>query len=125
MTAADLTREQLLAHPDAQDCTLYRPDPRDADAEELDLGDGKVLLLGPFEPPSEWDAAERDAFFEDAEPGAFQRARIALDRPGAAAPEVGDYLALSLANGEVQMHFIHDQAADGSFVLLHESLDLD
>src|SRR6218665_2156979 len=43
------SRAAILANADAQDCTLYRLDESDPEAEEEDLGDGKVLFLGQFE----------------------------------------------------------------------------
>jgi hypothetical protein len=57
--AARLT---ILSHPEAQDCTVYRPDEADDQADELDLGDAKVLFTGVFQAPQEWDALQREAF---------------------------------------------------------------
>ena len=55
------SRLAILRHAEAQDCTLYRPDDEDEsdDAEELDLGDARILFTGLFQAPAEWSEAER------------------------------------------------------------------
>mgnify|MGYP001761649710 CR=1 FL=1 len=91
---------KLKDHPDALDCTLYRPDENDPDAEELELGDGHVLFEGPFTAPAEWDAAEREDYFDGSDPALFVTARI--ESPAKAdsndffVAEPGDYLACLL-----------------------------
>ena len=52
---------KLKDHPDALDCTLYRPDENDPDAEELELGDGHVLFEGAFEAPAHASSASTRA----------------------------------------------------------------
>jgi hypothetical protein len=123
MTPTDLnalSRDALRGHPDAANCTLYRPDPGDPE-EELDLGDGKVLIGAPFEPPQAWDAAEREAFFGDLAPERFVLARIVLD-DAATEPVPGDVLAVSLANSDVQTYFVEDRQ-DQLYVLLRDEFD--
>ena len=48
------SRLAILRHAEAQDCTLYRPDDEDEsdDAEELDLGDARILFTGLFQAPA-------------------------------------------------------------------------
>jgi hypothetical protein len=76
----------VLDAADALDCTVYRPDEDDLDAEEEDLGDAKVLFIGPFEPPREWDAAEREDYFDGTDPALFVTALIACEaKPGSKA----------------------------------------
>ena len=64
-------RQEILNHPDALDCTVYRPDEQDRDAEEQDLGDGKVLITGAFEPPQDWDAHQREDYYGEEDPTHF------------------------------------------------------
>lgn len=115
------TAEPLFPRlPDALECTLYRPDPAAADDEPEDLGDGSVHFDGPFEPPLDWDQAEREGFFGEHASDAFGVARIAV--PGAT-PQPGDLLAVSLPSGEVEMYFVempHDAGDATAFVLLRD-----
>ena len=53
------SRETILAHPDALECTIYRAHETDPDGEEHDMGDARVVMTGPFDAPLEWDAQER------------------------------------------------------------------
>lgn len=123
-------RQAILADSSALDATVYRPDDNDPDAEELDMGDAKVLFLGPFEAPIEWDAAEREDFFDDADPALFFSARIECEsQPGTSAffvPEVGDYLAV-MDGGKIQMYFLHDWREDNdgcTCVLIRDDIQL-
>jgi hypothetical protein len=112
------SRLAILQHPDAQDCTLYRPDEFDANAEEEDLGDAKVLFLGAFQAPAEWDEDERAEFFGDDDPERFVSAFIESEaKPAAAAyftAESGDYLACMQEDGRVQMYYLYDYFEDES-----------
>ncbi len=122
----------ILAHPGAQDCTVYRPDANDPDAEEEDLGDAKIVFTGPLEPPAEWDALEREEFFADSDPTLFFTARIACEaKPGSAQQftiEPGDYVASMPGLGEVVMYFVcdfHEDAEGGRYILIRDDEPLD
>jgi len=124
--ADDLTRQHVLDAADALDCTVYRPDEDDLDAEEEDLGDAKVLFTGPFEPPQEWDAAEREDYFDGTDPALFVTALIACEaKPGSKAfftPQAGDLLAAMNA-GKVEMYFVCERLDDengSSYVLIRD-----
>ena len=52
-------------------------DEYDEEAEEQDLGDARIVISGPFEAPAEWDAKDRDDYFDGTAPEAFVVARIA------------------------------------------------
>ncbi|MHA6495003.1 hypothetical protein ACX0MV_17415 [Pseudomonas borbori] len=121
------SRQTILNHPDAQDCTVYRPDAHDPEAEEEDLGDAKILMTGPFQPPADWDAAEREAFFADSDPELFFTARIECEaKPGSAqhfVTDSGDYVATMPGAGEVVMFFVcdYDEDASGrSYILIRD-----
>lgn len=120
-------RETVLAHPDALDCTLYRPDERDADAEETDQGDARLLFTGAFQPPRDWDAQERADYFDGTPEDCFVTARIACEAaPGSASwfeTEPGDYAAV-VEGGKVAMFYVYDQLDSGDYVLIRED-DLD
>lgn len=109
-------RLTILGHPDAQDCSVYRPDEDDPDAEELDLGDAKVLFTGAFQAPADWDELERAEFFGDAAPEAFVTAYIECEaKPGSAGffvADIGDYVASMPGLGEVVMFYVHDYSED-------------
>ena len=111
-------RAAILANPAAQGCTVYRLDETDPEAEEEDLGDGKVLFIGQFEAPQEWDAEARDDFYGDADPGLFFNAYIESEaKPGSKAhfsAEIGDYLAALPGLGEVVMYYVYDAVEDES-----------
>ena len=114
-------RRAILADAKALDATVYRPDDNDPDAEELDMGDAKVLFIGPFEAPTE---------FDDADPALFFSVRIECEaEPGTSGffvPEVGDYLAVMDA-GKIQMYFLHDwrEDEDGcTCVLIRDDIQL-
>jgi hypothetical protein len=110
------SRLAILTHPDAQDCTFYRPDEFDEDAEEEDLGDAKVLFVGQFQVPAEWDADERAEFFGEDDPELFFSAFIECEAKPAEAEyftaESGDYLACMQADGKVQMFYVYDYYED-------------
>lgn len=109
-------RMAVLRGDGALDCTVYRPDENDPDAEEEDLGDARILFTGPFEVPQAWSEAERAEFFDDADPEQFVTAFIECEaQPGAAgffAPEVGDYVAVMQEQGAVVMFYVHDWHED-------------
>ena len=124
--ADDSNRQHVLDAADALDCTVYRPDEDDLDAEEEDLGDAKVLFTGPFEPPQEWDAAEREDYFDGTDPALFVTALIACEaKPGSKAfftPQAGDLLAAMNA-GKVEMYFVCERLDDengSSYVLIRD-----
>ncbi len=124
--ADDPHRQHVLDAADALDCTVYRPDEDDLDAEEEDLGDAKVLFTGPFEPPQEWDAAEREDYFDGTDPALFVTALIACEaKPGSKAfftPQAGDLLAAMNA-GKVEMYFVCERLDDengSSYVLIRD-----
>lgn len=112
------SRLAILQHPEAQDCTFYRPDEFDAEAEEEDLGDAKVLFLGPFQVPGEWDDAERAEFFGEDDPECFVSAYIECEAKPASkqyfTAESGDYLACMQSDGQVQMFYLYDYVEDNS-----------
>ena len=122
-------RLAILQHADGQDCTLYRADGQnqDPDAEEVDLGDAKVLFCGPFEAPADWDAAEREEYFADSAPELFVNARIECEaKPGSKSHfsvDIGDYVAAQPGQGEVVMFYVHDYLEDDTgctYVLLRD-----
>lgn len=103
-------RNAILGSPQALDCTVYRPDQNDLDAEEEDLGDARILLLGAFEPPADWSEGERAEFYGDADPQAFFEALIECEaKPASKAffiAEAGDYAAVMSPAGKVQMYYL-------------------
>ena len=111
-------RLAILQNPQAQDCTVYRADEDDEDAEEQDLGDAKVLFLGAFEAPADWDAREREEYFADCAAELFVNARIeSVAQPGSKAfftADIGDYVAAQPSLGEVVMYYVHDYDEDDS-----------
>ncbi len=112
------SRLAILQHPEGQECTLYRPDEFDPDAEEEDLGDAKVLFLGAFQAPAEWNEDERVEFFGEDAPERFVSAYIECSAKPAASDyftaESGDYLACMQADGTVQMFYLYDYFEDDS-----------
>lgn len=124
--ADDPNRQHVLDAADALDCTVYRPDEDDLDAEEEDLGDAKVLFTGPFEPPQEWDATEREDYFDGTDPALFVTALIACEaKPGSKTfftPQAGDLLAAMNAS-KVEMYFVCERLDDengSSYVLIRD-----
>jgi hypothetical protein len=120
-------RLAILQHPDAQACTVYRADEQDPEAEEVDLGDAKVLFCGPFEAPADWDAAEREDYFGESAPELFVNARIESEaKPGSTdhfTVDIGDYVAAQPGEGEVVMFYVHDYLEDDTgctYVLLRD-----
>jgi len=125
-------RAAILQHSEAQDCTLYRPNERDPDAEETDLGDAKVLFIGPFQAPEEWDEETRAAFFDELDPSLFVTARIECEALPSArdffVPRIGDYLATTSAEGQVVMFFVEEcyaHAHSNSYLLIRDDQPLD
>lgn len=125
-------REAILGNPEALECTLYRPDENDPDAEEEDLGDARILFTGAFQAPAEWDAEACEEFFGDDDPALFVTALIEAEaEPGSSAfflPDVGDYVAVIPELGEVAMYYVHDWHEDESgrsCVLIRDDQPLD
>lgn len=128
MSTTDAERHLvILNHPQAQECTVYRPDANDPDAEEEDLGDAKIVFTGPFQAPAEWDELEREEFFADSDPALFFAAQIAcVAKPGSKqyfAVEPGDYVASMPGLGEVVMYFVcdcHEDEHSRSYILIRD-----
>lgn len=123
--------QSILEHPQALDCTLYRSDENDPDAEEQDLGDARILLAGKFEAPVDWDAHQREEYFGEEDPDAFHVARIeCLAKPGSKAyfsVESGDYVAVQTPEGDVVMYYVYDQTDDEQavqYVLIRDDEEL-
>ncbi|WP_077521522.1 hypothetical protein [Metapseudomonas resinovorans] len=123
-------REAVLGHADALECSLYRPDENDLDAEEEDLGDARILFTGPFNAPAEWSAQDREDYFGDIDPGAFVTALIECQADPATRDfflaDAGDFVAVVAASGEVQMFYLYDcnEDDDGTHcVLVREDED--
>lgn len=117
-------RVAILNHPDALDCTLYRADETDEDAEEEDLGDARILFIGAFQTPQVWSDADCAEYFDGLDPALFVTAYIECEVPAASSafflPEIGDYVATMTADGVVEMYFVHDcnESADGTLCVL-------
>ncbi|WP_152389793.1 hypothetical protein [Azotobacter salinestris] len=109
-------RQAILGDGAAQDCTLYRPDERDPEAEEEDLGDAKILFTGPFQAPAEWDEQMRADYFDENDPALFVTALIECEAAPASrgffTVEPGDYVAATLETGEVAMFYVYDCSED-------------
>lgn len=109
-------RQAVLESAEAVECTVYRPDENDPDAEELDLGEARILFEGPFVTPDDWSEEECEEFFGDDDPEQFVTARIECEAaPSSSAyflPEIGDYLAAVPGQGEVVMFYVHDCEED-------------
>lgn len=105
-------RAAILEHPQALDCTLYRPDEDDPNAEEQDLGDARILFTGAFEAPGDWDAHQREEYFADENPQCFVTAHIECRaKPATTAfftADSGDYVAVQPSPGEVVMYYVYD-----------------
>ncbi|MDT3710730.1 MAG: hypothetical protein ROZ65_11430 [Pseudomonadaceae bacterium] len=125
-TLTPQSRAAILENPDALECTLYRPDEYDEEAEEQDLGDARIIISGPFEAPAEWDTKDRDDYFDGTAPEAFVVARIACEAaPGSGAYFTvvpGDYAAVTEQPGKVSMFYVWDclSDAEGQYVLIRE-----
>lgn len=124
-------RNAVLEDPRALECSVYRPDEKDEDAEELDLGEARILLLGAFEAPIDWDARQREAYFGEEDPALFFNARVeSLAAPGSKAfftVESGDYVAAQPSLGEVVMYYVYDQEDDAEgrrYVLIRDDEEL-
>jgi hypothetical protein len=105
-------REAVLGDPASLDCSLYRPDEDDPDAEELDLGEAMVVVRGLFQAPDSWDAATLDDFLDGGDPQDFFAAVLEpCAAPGSRQhflPRAGDYLAVSQSDGQVQMYYLYE-----------------
>src|SRR5690606_14557032 len=124
-----LSRDELLSHPDALDCTIYRAHPTDPEGEEQDMGDARVIITGPFEAPVEWDAKEPAAYFDGMPEEDFFTAvfasEAAPDSRGHFTVEADDYAAVTQADGGIAMYYVCERTEDGSYVLLREEDDGD
>ncbi|VXC37470.1 conserved hypothetical protein [Pseudomonas sp. 8Z] len=125
------TRNAVLEHPQALDGNVYRPHEQDADAEEIDLGEARVLILGPFEAPVDWDARQRDDYFAEEDPALFFSARIeSLAAPASKTfftVESGDYVAAQSSLGEVVMYYVYDHEDDAEgrrYILIRDDEEL-
>ncbi|MFC3609272.1 hypothetical protein [Stutzerimonas tarimensis] len=119
-------RRAVLSHPDALDCTLYRPDERDGE-EERDLGDGRLLFTGPFQPPADWDASTREEYFDGNADDDFLTAFIEGEAepgsPGHFTAEPGDYAAVVGTDAKIAMYYVYDRLDGdqaGGYVLIRE-----
>ncbi len=105
-------RQAILGHAQALDCTVYRSDDDDEDAEEEDLGDARILFVGPFQAPESWSETERAAFFDELDPQLFVTAFIECEAAAQSSAfflaDIGDYVATMTAVGQVEMFFVHD-----------------
>lgn len=105
-------RLALLADTATLEACLYRPDEDDPDAEEQDLGDIHLQLLGTFVAPSDWDAETLEDYFDGEAPENFFSARlesaIAPGSRGYNAPTPGDLIAVTQSNGLIQMYYLYD-----------------
>lgn len=112
----------LNDYPDALDCTVYRPDENDPDAEELELGDARIVIEGAFVAPLEWDAIEREDYFDGSDPALFVTARIECEAKADSGKhfvaEPGDYVAV-VRGLKVEMYYVYD-LADRSYVLIRD-----
>lgn len=109
------SRQYVLRHENALECTVYRPDENDVEAEELDLGDARILFTGKFVPPLEWDEDACTSFFEDNDPELFFNALIECESFSwntFFVPDVGDYVAVVDEKGAVTMYFLYDWNED-------------
>ncbi|MCY1290259.1 hypothetical protein D9M68_375990 [compost metagenome] len=135
MSAADpqqrlAARNAILDHDKALNCTLYRPVEDDPEAEEQDLGDAKLLFTGTFEAPAEWDAQEREEYFDDTDPALFVTARIECEAKPLSKDwfeaEPGDFVAVMQNRGGVTMYFVYDYTEDDDgreYVLIRDEED--
>lgn len=121
------SRETILAHPDALECTIYRAHETDPDGEERDMGDARVVITGPFEAPQEWDAKERADYFDGMPEDAFFTALFAseagADSKGYFSVEADDYAAVTEPDGTIAMFYVCERLEDGTYVLLREEND--
>lgn len=121
------SRESILAHPNALDCTIYRAHETDPEGEEQDMGDARVVITGQFEPPQEWDAKERADYFDGMPEDAFFTAIFASeagsDSKGYFSVEADDYAAVTMADGSIAMFYVCERLDDGTYVLLREEDD--
>ena len=119
-----LSRDAILNQPDALECTLDRAHPTDPDGEEQDLGDARVVFTGRFEAPAEWDAKQRDDYFDGMPEDAFFTACFASeagsDSRGHFTVEADDYAAVTQPDGSVAMYYVCERNDDDSYVLLRE-----
>ncbi|BCG22739.1 hypothetical protein TUM18999_09300 [Pseudomonas tohonis] len=118
------SRQAVLASTVALEATLYRGDEDDPDAEEEDLGDARVLITGTFQPPAEWSAEERADYYDGSDPEEFFSALIeCIAAPASRAyftAEAGDQVAVSTAEGAIQMYYLYEifEDEDGHHAVL-------
>lgn len=118
------SRQAVLGSPDALEATLYRADPDDADADEEDLGDARVLITGVFQPPAEWSDSEREEYYDDSDPAQFFSALIeCIAAPASRAyftGEAGDQVAVNTPEGAIEMYFLYEifEDEDGHHAVL-------
>lgn len=120
-------QSSVANHPAAIACTLYRSVSDDPQVDEQELGDGYLVLIGPFEPPQDWDAHEREAYFDGEDPSAFLLAQITPQTPDAFIPQAGDYIAAQPSPAQVVMYYLYDEVegAEGPhFVLIRDDEEL-
>ena len=121
------SRETILTHPDALDCTIYRANETDPDGEERDMGDARVVITGQFEAPQEWDAKQRADYFDGMPEDAFFTALFASepgsDSKGYFTVEADDYAAVTEPDGTIAMFYVCERLDDGTYVLLREEDD--
>ncbi|QGZ30233.1 hypothetical protein [Stutzerimonas stutzeri] len=121
------SRERILAHPDALNCTIYRAHETDPEGEEQDLGDARVVITGQFEPPADWDAKARADYFDDMPEEAFFTAVFAseagADSKSYFTVEADDYAAVTEQDGTISMFYVCERLDDDTYVLLREEDD--
>ncbi|TWI52589.1 hypothetical protein IQ22_03359 [Pseudomonas duriflava] len=120
-------RQAVLHDPNVLDCTVYRPDEIDPDAEPIDLGDGKILFTGVFRTPEEWDEEVRNDFYGDIDPELFMTAHLECEAEPRTAnffmPESGDLVAVMPGAGVVEMFYVYDYNEDDNgrtYILIKE-----
>lgn len=127
MPSTALSRADVLSHPQALDCTIYRANLEQEDGEEQDMGDARVVITGTFEPPAEWNEKERADYYDGMPPQAFVTAHFAseagADSKGFFTVEADDYAAVTEPDGSVAMFYVCERLADDSYVLLREEDD--
>ncbi len=105
-------RQAILQDAQAQDCTVYRPDGNDPEAEEEDLGDARILFTGPYRSPPDWDERTRADYFDGSDPALFVTALLECEAGPASrrffTVEAGDYVAATSERGEVTMFYVYE-----------------
>lgn len=110
------TRLAILKNVSALNCTIYRSDENDLDAEEEDLGDARIVFTGAFQPPIEWNEEACNSYFDGVESNLFFTALIECEADPESGhfflPDVGDYVAVVTLTGLVEMYFLYDWNED-------------